>query len=224
MVKNKAKTIFTEIRRIILHLVEIGLASDQNAPILRKHKNRITEVTFPNSENLSYLLKNNNYENKYQHLKSERAYNIMLPDGALILMRYRYIKNTLERHILGFYPSPNLDKFQDDPDIYIEDHIYADMIGRNIVPFPIRFDFDCRPEIFIPVKHPKSHLTLGEYKNCRIPLTSPLSPYWFISFLIKNFYDNKSNIFTDKIPNNYSGFNKSIDTMEEQFVHIKIPE
>jgi hypothetical protein len=42
--------------------------------------------------------------------------------------------------------------------------------------------------LHVDVKHPKAHLTLGQYPNCRIPVNAPMSPARFIKFLLRNFY------------------------------------
>ncbi len=36
--------------------------------------------------------------------------------------------------------------------------------------------------------HPFSHITLGEYKNCRIPADRPVSPMQFVRFIMEHFY------------------------------------
>jgi hypothetical protein len=36
--------------------------------------------------------------------------------------------------------------------------------------------------------HPASHLTLGQYENCRIPVSGPLGPNSFGMFILRNFY------------------------------------
>ena len=51
------------------------------------------------------------------------------------------------------------------------DEIYADVVGREVVPFPLRFDYDARVKKQ-EVYHPACHLTLGQYTNCRIPVSS----------------------------------------------------
>ncbi len=109
-------------------------------------------------------------------------------DGALIQMSYRVKNDLVETHRLAFFPSPYLEGFQNEPDLYIEELVYAEVIWKNIVPFPLRFDFDSREGVYEELRHPKSHLTLGQYKNCRIPVCAPLTPYHFVSFLLRHFY------------------------------------
>ena len=86
-------------------------------------------------------------------------------DGALLQLMYRFQKTELESHRLAFFPSPYLEEFQNNPDVYKDDAMFTEVVFRNIVPFPLRFDYDSRNEVFIEVHHPKSHLSLGQYKN-----------------------------------------------------------
>ena len=74
-----------------------------------------------------------------------------------------------------------------------------DVIKKNIVPFPIRFDYDCRDEVVVNITHPKSHLTLGQYQNCRVPVSAPLTPYIFALFILRNFYNTAFNKYSEKI-------------------------
>ena len=92
----------------------------------------------------------------------------------------------------------------------MEDEIYADVIARNIVPFPVRFDYDGRDGIHEELAHPKSHLTLGQYENCRIPVTSPMTPFWFVDFILRNFYHTAFGRYADKLPPCGDSFGESI--------------
>jgi hypothetical protein len=42
------------------------------------------------------------------------------------------------------------------------DEMYAEVIMKNIVPFPLRFDFDSRTGVVRELEHPVSHLSLGQ--------------------------------------------------------------
>ena len=212
-----------QINRIVTYLVEVGLASDQNVAIMPAGRGSITEVTFPHSREVSITLKKRNYSEIYQHLALERAYTVRMIDGALILLRYEYESNLLKRHILGFYPSPDLEDFQSDPDSYLQDAMFADITAPNIVRFPIRFDFDCSEGTCVPIKHPRTHLTLGQYSLCRIPVTAPLTPYCFFSFVLRNFYNTAFEEYESKMPSFSEVFENSIYLQEESLVHIRIP-
>ena len=55
---------------------------------------------------------------------------------------------------------------------------------KNIVPFPLHFDFDSPIEIVRELEHPISHLSLGQYEHCRIFVSTGLPPFYFISFVL----------------------------------------
>ena len=192
-----AKDIFLQIKKITSNLIELGLCMDQNFPSMKKLNHSIEEVnmcSIESSYNSSIFLKNMSYGDMYYELCRRRMYNIKMIDGALIQMQYRFNGNSIESHRLAFFPSPNLDIFQNEPDIYYEDEIYSDILDVRIVTVPLRFDFDDSEDqngnkVAIPVIHPISHLTIGQYKNCRIPVSSAITPYQFIEFIIRNFYN-----------------------------------
>ena len=147
-----------------------------------------------------------------------------MADGALIQMTYAFKREHLEQHRLAFFPSPSLEMFQNSPELYLDDEIYADIIAKNIVPFPLRFDFDARDELHAELEHPKSHLTLGQYKNCRIPVSAPLSPYRFMDFILRNFYNTAHGKYSDKLkPSATSGFEESISAKEKKIVYLQVP-
>ena len=142
-------------------------------------------------------------------------------DGALLTLLYRFKNNEIVAHRLSYFPAPDLVAFQNEPEIYMEDEIYSDILDQRIVTVPLRFDFDNDEKTYQPIEHPISHLTLGQYENCRIPVSSALTPYQFITFITVNFYHTahcKShlNIYKEK-------FKDSIFPEEQEFLHINAP-
>ena len=212
-----------QIDGIVRYLVEIGLANDQNFAILRTLGGNRSAVTFPQAEHVSIAMKDRAYSDIYEVMAHERAFVAKMPDGALIQMMYMFDGPVLERHRLAFFPAPHLEEFQNNPDIYLEDDIYADVIARNIVPFPLRFDFDSRVGIHREIEHPKAHLTLGQYENCRIPVTAPLTPCRFMDFILRNFYHTAFLRYADSLPMYDALFDESILVSERNILHIQIP-
>ncbi|MYC15241.1 MAG: DUF2290 domain-containing protein [Gemmatimonadetes bacterium] len=208
-----------QINKLVGYLVEVGLADDQAFAFQRSMRNNRIQVTFEGSEHVSIALRNRAYGESYQHLVQARAYNVKMLDGALIQMMYEFAGESLQRHRLAFFPAPHLEEFQNNPDIYLEDTIYADMVARHIVPFPVRFDYNARNSRET-LAHPLSHLTLGQYKNCRIPVTAPVTPFWFIDFILRNFYHPE---WAERLPNRGDSFAKSILPSEQGVVHVVIP-
>nr|VFK30828.1 MAG: Uncharacterized conserved protein (DUF2290) [Candidatus Kentron sp. MB]VFK34387.1 MAG: Uncharacterized conserved protein (DUF2290) [Candidatus Kentron sp. MB]VFK76491.1 MAG: Uncharacterized conserved protein (DUF2290) [Candidatus Kentron sp. MB] len=94
---------------------------------------------------------------------------------------------------------------------------------KNIVPFPLRFDFDSREEVFVEVEHPKSHLTMGQYENCRIPVSAPLTPYHFIGFILRNFYNTAYRKYSTELSAFTHCFETSIIAHEMDLLYVRVP-
>jgi hypothetical protein len=213
----------SQIDAILKYLVETSLADDQQFPIVRNAGHGINEVTLNGAEHVSVALKEKDYREIYDHLVGVRAYNAKLLDGAIIQMMYVFDGRNIQRHRLAFFPSPYLDEFQNNPEIYLDDEIYADVVARNLVPFPLRFDYDGRDDVHEEIVHPKSHLTLGQYENCRIPVTAPITPYWFMNFILRNFYHTAYNLYAKRLPVFNDAFAESILASERNLVHVYLP-
>ena len=212
-----------QMQGLTAELVGFSLCGHQNFPAMRDLGQGVCEVSIRSGGSLSYALKNIPYPDIYIEMERTETYNIRMLDGALIHMMYRFRDDQLESHRLAFSPSPFLEEFQNNPDIYIQDEIYAEVIMKNIVPAPFRFDFDCREEVFIDVDHPKSHLTLGQYQNCRIPVSSPLTPYHFISFILRNFYNTAYHKYESKLSTYSENFDISLTKQERGLLYVHVP-
>ena len=211
-----------QINDLITFLVRISLADDQCFAFQRSARDNLVQVTFAGSEHVSIALRNLPYDEIYSRLEQERAYNVKMLDGALVQMMYVLADETLQRHRLAFFPAPHLEEFQNNSDIYQDDEMYADVIARNIVPFPVRFDYDVR-EGNQEFAHPKSHLTLGQYQNCRIPVSAPMMPFRFIDFILRNFYHTAFARQADGLPVRNGSFAESIRPAERNVVHVAVP-
>lgn len=177
--------------------IRYSLCNEQKYPILLRTGKDTWQISTGQEVGYSIAMHNVSYKEIYSALSENKLYNFKMMDGALIQMIYEFRKNELLSHRLAFFPSPFLEEYQNNPEVYEQDDIYADILRREIVPFPIRFDYDHSDKKHLIIKHPKSHLTLGQYKNCRIPVSAPLTPYLFLGFILRNFYytafDNVSN-------------------------------
>jgi hypothetical protein len=186
----KSRDILDEVSRLTLRLVELGLSVAQNFPCILRDGNREI-VTWCGQQDISIALKNLRYKDIYDELDLRKNFNIKMIDGALVHIMYIFNRRELLAHRLAFFPSPNLDRYDDRPtdyDEYYDQDIYADIIAEKVVTFPLRFEYGNDPEKIVDMDHPYSHLTLGQYKNCRIPVCSPITPNLFLHFLLKNFY------------------------------------
>jgi hypothetical protein len=127
------------------------------------------------------------YEEIYRELDAHDAYHVKLVDGGLLLFQYFFRPDqSLAQHRLAYFPSPVLPTVEEAPALYEQDELYGDITAKRLVRFPVRFDY--APEQKIDVLHPASHMTLGQYEGCRIPVTGPLGPSSFGMFIIRNFY------------------------------------
>ena len=217
---NSAKM---QIDRILYFLIEAGLADDQNFPFLDDTHRPVLRVSFPGADHISSAMRDRPYEQIYRDLAESRAYNIKMLDGALVQMTYQFVHHELLNHRLAFFPSPSLREFQNDPEGYLYDELYADIVAESIVHVPMRFDYDSSEELHKVLTHPKSHFTIGQYQNCRIPVSSPLTPLQFIDFILRNFYHTAFESYTNKLPANGSRFSDSIQPEERRVVHIVVP-
>lgn len=168
-------------------LVERSLCDEQVYPSVRKLGAK-TVVSISGLPDFATQLKDVSYSEIYEGIEAARAFNFRMLDGGFVQLLYEFGDQGLSAHRLAYFPSPSLEPFQNDPEVYENDEIYADIIKKSVVPFPVRFDYSDSDERHIEVDHPKSHLTLGQYQNCRIPVEAPLSPSVFVKFILRNFY------------------------------------
>jgi hypothetical protein len=211
----KPAIVISQITKITATLIQLGLSHQQNFP-----SNQQGRIVYDGMQDISIAMKNIAYREIYKQLDESKNYNLKMLDGALIQMLYDFKGDELISHHLAFFPSPSLESYQNEPDIYEEDEIYADILTKNIVTFPIRFDYD--PKHFEEIEHPKTHATLGQYKNCRIPVSEPLTPEIFITFILRNFYNTAFQKYTDKFSISNNRFDVSITNKEKYLLHFEI--
>ncbi len=211
-----------DIDGLISNLIEVGICDDQNFSSIRVNGKRV-DVTFDGSEFVSIGMRDLEYEALYRGFIDNRSYSVKLIDGALIQMMYRINDGELIQHRLAFYPSPSLLSFREDPELYMRDDVFGEIVGRRIIPFPLRFDFDSREGVCFDVRHPKCHLTLGDVEGCRIPVSAPLTPRWFIEFVLRNFYNVGDYDFVSRLPAHRVKLSRSISDNELGLVHVIVP-
>lgn len=205
-----------QIQLITSKLIKVGLSEEQNFP-----SDNSGLVYISGRFDTSIALRNLPYSDIYNVLNADKNFNIKMIDGALIQMMYLFEGEEIIKHRLSFFPSPNLLEFQNNRDIYEQDVLYADVINRNIVSSPMRFDFD--PTNHEIRHHPKSHLTIGQYKNCRLPISKPISPFNFISFILDCFYNTASREYSNDLSFKCKiNFNRCIHSEEESILHLNI--
>lgn len=207
-----------QINELTQALVGLSLSNEQNFPMTKGKPSAAFEISVSTAAGMSVALKNVSYRDIYGELEKARCFNVKMLDGALVSLRYRFQAGVLCEHSLSYFPSPDLEQFQNEPEIYLEDDVFADVVAKNIVPFPVRFDFSADENKFEDVHHPYSHLTLGQYKNCRIPVCSPLGPLAFGGFILRNFYNTAFRKYSANFPTSKLRFKNTITPKE-----IKVP-
>lgn len=210
-----------DLSRLLSYLIERCVADDQNFPVLRQLPNETWEVSFDGAEHVSIAMEDIDYQDLHRELREKRSYSVRLIDDGLLQLLYLFKNGSLVKHRLAFYPSPSLRSFQDDPDAYMRDELFIDIVSRRIVPFPVRFDYDV--EAARDIVHPICHLTLGEVKGCRIPVSAPLSPRWFIDFILRNFYQTEKHEFVRTLPAHSVTFDATLTMGESALMHMVVP-
>lgn len=213
----------SQVERLTSDIIALSLCNHQQFPSMRDRSDQVVEVGFCKDNDLNIVLKNLPYHDIYNELERIQAYNLKMVDGALIQMHYRFKKNQLIKHRLAFFPSPYLEEYQNNPEVYECEDIYAEVIKKSLVPFPLRFDFDSSDDVAVELHHPVSHLTLGQYINCRIPVTAPVTPYCFLSFILRNFYNTVYRKYCDEIRCFDSIFTETIVDIEKKVMHMQVP-
>ena len=219
---NDINNVKKEIENILECLIKSGMSVQQQYPIIKEYGDNVKSLEWNNITNLSVCLKNIDYSSIYNEINKNRDYTLKLVDGNIIQLLYTYKNDILYSHRLAMFPSPDLETFQNEPEIYEQDEIYADIISKKIVSFPLRFDY-CVDDIESTHTHPHSHVSLGEYKNCRIPAYGPISPIAFMNFVLENFY----NTYFLQIYNHYNIKNKcqnifTINDDEKRKIHFNL--
>lgn len=207
---------------LTVQLIESGLCEAQNFPSRKSYSGSIEEISVSHV-NHSIFLKSIPYSEMFRRLVETKTYNMKMIDGALISLSYRFKQDCLISSCLSFFPSPDLEAFQNEPELYFDDELYSDIIDKRIVTVPIRFDFDTNEKTQKPILHPISHLTLGQYENCRIPVSAALTPYQFLVFILMNFYNNAHIKLNSQFTMFKDCFNSTIFDEERELLHMNTP-
>lgn len=212
--------VVTEILFLTSKMIEVGLCVEANYPSQATYPSdlgAVKEVSISGLEEASAALRNRPYTETYNVLREKRAFNMRLIDGALVQFRYRFRQDDLVKHVLSFYPSPDLLEYQNDPEIYELDILFSEVIMKDVVTTPIRFDFD--PVTFNDYVHPASHFTIGQYKNCRIPVLGALTPHRFLNFVLRAFYNTPYHEYCSEWKGAVPDFGPTLTDRERSDLH-----
>lgn len=178
-------TVRAQVEDVVSRLIKTSLSVKQFHTTVKPGPGGAIRIGRPTSSAIA--LRDVSYEDVYRDIDTNDAYDVKLIDGGLLIFQYRFdADERLLRHRLAYFPNPVLPTLDEAPGLYEEDELYGDIIARRLVRFPIRFDY--APEDCVDSVHPASHLTLGQYEGCRIPVSGPMGPSAFMSFIVRNFY------------------------------------
>lgn len=220
--QTTATKILGELSDLTTDLIELGMVDHQNYSAITHGADNLWQVNQPGAQ-LHLSLKSRPYEDIYLELIGAQSYNLLFLDGAMVQASYEGVGDQVVRHRLAYLPSPNLRPYQDDPELYLFEKHFVEIVGHQVVPVPVRFDFDNRDGVARDVVHPMSHVTLGQYQHCRIPVTRPLNPQVFVEFILHNFYttpdDDRVSLRTRLQP-----WENTITSRERGGVHLNAGE
>lgn len=216
------KTIIKQINEITSDLIESSFSIKENYV----SENRGT-INWSGFKDIAFTLKKQPYEVIYNQCILEKAYNLVLLDNAIIQFMYRIDKDQIVSHRLAYLPHPNYINLQDSPDTFEElsygNEYFTDIIEKKVISIPIRFDFDISAEKYVEHHHTYSHMTLGNFKNCRIPLNKPVTPKTFILFILRNFYFDRFNeYFTIEDYACDLSLEETITKSESNYFHVHV--
>ena len=217
------RNVVQEINGAIAALVESGLADDQNPAYESRIGTGDYLVRYSPHGALGSAPRNTPYDDTYRELRRARSFNVLMLDGAMLQMEYEFRERRLVRHRLAFLPSPDLLEYQNNPEIYMQERMYADVVEKGVVTVPCRFDYDSREGIAVELDHPVSHLTLGQYTTCRIPVSAGVTPHAFVDFVLRSFYQTASSVVDVRLPKPLLRFEVCINPAERRTIHIGIP-
>lgn len=226
MTSKLAGAIVEEIYACISVLVSEGLVDDQEFPSIVNsrgtHKRAAGWEVGESDRSARKMLSDQPYCDLYENAVESRNFSMMMIDGAMLQFWYRGIGEDLVSHRLAYLPAPDLLPYVTDPELYLRDVAFLEVVGEQVFPVPLRFDYDAREDVSQEVYHPTSHLTLGQYKNCRIPVTRGVSPSNFADFIVGNLYTSQGVKRLDFTKKDF-GWTESITDGERGIIHVVQP-
>ena len=183
----------------------------------RSSLGHVEEISISGLDEPFTSLKTIPYAETYKMLCNKGAFNMRLIDDALVRFHYQFCQDRLIKHNLYFFPSPDLGEYQNNLEVYGTDALYAEVVMKDVVTTPIRFDFDTTA--FSDYIHPMSHFTVGQYRNCRIPVLGALTPYRFLNVVLRAFYNTPYQKYCSDWKASAPDFEPSITDRERSDLH-----
>lgn len=214
-----SKKIINDLEKINHWLMSTGLSHDRNFKELARGNKIFIEHKPGNQITNLYVQKTGQYSTNYWKHIADSNYSFKLKDGSLIQCYYIIESNKIIKQTFTFYDSPYLENMD-------ENNVNEYEAEIKECPQYMRFDYD--PGNKVDVIHPAGHFTIGSNKNCRIPVSAPLTIISFIKFIIKNFYHEHWQSLHDYLKKNKGGIKEDnyisdITSEEKMHIHIHLP-
>lgn len=210
------------IQSIIHLLVEHGAADRFTMPSVSSSNKFTGDIGFHDEIDISSVLRGQPYSQLYSAMVQREMFHVLLPDGGLLQFMYKVRLGKVAKHRLAFYPAPDLRPFDSDVLSYLQDSIWGHVVSEFHMPVVLRFDYDASEAAFVPFVHSFSHLTLGQYPRCRIPVSGPMTPWAFARLILRNFYGRCfDSLRSDRVFDNVR-FERSLIPSEEQATHLAL--
>lgn len=221
------ETFRKELIDLTSYLLERSMVDDQNLAVRRDVGGGRVALEAPYwSNDPPDLFAAVSYGELYLALTSSRAYDLRFLDGGLVQVRFEFSADRgggLLRSRLAYLPSPDLTPFQEDPEIYLYDELFGDVVDVRAVTIPFRFDYDTSENAVVDLHHPVSHVTLGQYPHCRVAASGPITPYYFLEFVLRSFYRTRGWLATEELPVPRVAIRSTITDLERSLLHFGLP-
>ena len=159
-------------------------------PVVINPSGGMKVVSWPKYSGASAISRvNRSVVTNYVSAVSSEAYSCMLMDGALIQIAFGVVEPDVIWHRLCYLPCPIALRVGATADLPVVDYInvlpHERLVDLHRSAGAIRFDYDLREA---SSKHPASHLTFNNVRDCRIPVSSPIGAAVFMDFIGRQFY------------------------------------
>ena len=177
-------TLRTSIDNLLDTIMNAGFAVLRQ-PVICLGSGRQIQVRWPSTSKPVEMSSRYGSVNEYITQLDNMAYSAILMDGSIVQLDYGVSAGEIVRHRLAFYPCP----FEIEANL-LEEFSLRDVIEASMtldlvhLRAPVRFDYAPETE---RDDHPASHVHFN-HEECRLAVSSPVSPVGFIRFIAKNFY------------------------------------
>lgn len=192
MITDIALRVTSDLKNLSVALIKSNLLGSENWKLVGKKGDKVLEITskvVPIQNDFTLLEEFRFNECFYRHAKEyctfdkSGDYAFKLLDGSIIQICYLFRDNKLVKQRFSYFQRP----YSEDEINFLDGFDRDDRKSEELGLVWLRFDYD--PEKGIELFHPKAHMTVSNFRDCRIPVSSPMTSRQFISMVVLNFYE-----------------------------------